>query len=232
MPLPRRSLLLSVPAAALLPALALADEAAPAPTGSPKPAEQPAKAEAPTGDPRLAERAIGKPDAPVTVHEWYSLTCPHCARFARDTFPRIKAELIDTGKLRYVFGDYPLDQVALMAAQVARALPPQRYEPFVGALLASQDRWAFARDVNSTEQLAKMAALAGLPRATFDATIADTELRDALLARVDEATKTYQVDSTPTFIFDGPNARAKKLSGEVSFEEFARAVAEAAGPTG
>ena len=183
-------------------------------------------------DPKMADRAVGRDDAPVTVVEYYSLTCPHCARFARDTFPRIKSELIDTGKLRYVFRDYPLDKVALMAAQVARSLPPARYEPFAGALLASQDRWAFARGVNTTDELAKMAALAGLPRPAFDAAVADTALRDAILAEQQRAEKTYRVDSTPTFIFNGPNAHDRRESGELSFDNFARIVNEAGGATG
>jgi protein-disulfide isomerase len=168
----------------------------------------------------------------VTVTEYFSLTCPHCARFARDTLPQIVSQLVDTGKLRYVFVDYPLDQVALMAAQVAHALPPARYAPFADALLASQDRWAFAQNVNSTDELAKMAALAGLSRAQFDAAIADTGLRDAILARQDADTKTYQIDSTPTFIFNGPKAHNRKQAGEMSYDEFAKIVAEAGGATG
>jgi protein-disulfide isomerase len=121
-------------------------------------------------DARLTERSLGSASAPVTVTEYFSLTCPHCARFARDVLPRVQKELIDTGKLRWVFRDYPLDQVALTAAMIARTLPASRYEPFVDALLASQDRWAFARGVNSTDELAKMAALAGMSRATFQLT--------------------------------------------------------------
>ena len=85
-------------------------------------------------------------------------------------FPEVKAKLIDTGKMRYIYRDFPLDQVALTAAMVARALPASRYEAFVTNLLATQDRWAFARDVNTNEELFKRAALAGMPRATFDAT--------------------------------------------------------------
>ena len=183
-------------------------------------------------DPRMGDRAVGRDDAPVTVVEYFSLTCPHCARFARDTYPRIKSELIDTGKLRYVFRDYPLDKVALTAAQVARSLPPARYEPFTFALLASQDRWAFARGVNATDELAKMAALAGLPRAAFDAAVADTALRDAILAEQQRAETAYRVDSTPTFIFSGPKAKDRRESGELSYDKFAAVVAEVAGGPG
>jgi protein-disulfide isomerase len=183
-------------------------------------------------DPRMAERAVGSPTAPVTVREYFSLTCPHCARFARDTLPEVHKQLIETGKLRYIYEDFPLDRVALMAAMVARALPPERYEPFVLALLASQDRWAFARGVNNTEEIFKMAALAGMSRATFDATINDDKLRDAILAAQDAAEKKYDVKATPTFIFTGPSGKDHHDSGELSYDAFAKAVAEAAGNSG
>ena len=125
-------------------------------------------AHAQSGDPRMVERSIGKPDAKVTVQEYFSLTCTHCAAFQKETFPDVKEKLIDTGRIRYIWRDFPLDQLALMAAMVARALPPAQYEPFITALLTSQDRWAFTRSINPTEELAKFAALAGMPRATFD----------------------------------------------------------------
>jgi protein-disulfide isomerase len=182
-----------------------------------------------TDDPRMAERSIGSPTAPVAVTEWFSLTCPHCARFHRDSLPTIRKELVDSGKARIIFRDFPLDQVALTAAMVARSLPPDRYEPFVSALFSTQDRWAFARGVNSTEELAKMAALAGMSREQFDAAISDQALRDAILKGQDEADKTYHVDSTPSFIFNGPAAKNQKQAGELSPADFAKMVAAAAG---
>jgi len=102
---------------------------------------------------------------------------------------------------------------------VARALPPERYEPFITALLASQDRWAFARGVNSTEELAKFAALAGLSRASFNAVIGDSELKRAILTDQDQGEKKFGVNSTPTFIMNG-----KAISGAVSYDDFAKAV--------
>ena len=188
-----------------------------------------AAAQGAAADPRMADRFIGNADAPVTAIEFSSLTCPHCAAFSRDTLPQLRTQLIDTGRLRMVFRPFPLDQVALTAEMVARALPPDRYEPFCEALFASQDRWAYARGANTTEELAKMSALAGLPRATFDATIADKSLRDAILAQQEASAKTYQIDSTPSFIFNGPGLKDRKVAGEQNFADFAKLVAQAAG---
>lgn len=173
-------------------------------------------------DPRMAERTAGPADAKVVVVEWFSLTCSHCADFQKTTFPAVKAKLIDTGRIRYVWRDFPLDKVALAAAMVSRALPPERYEAFITTLLATQDRWAFARNVNPTEELAKLAALAGLPRKTFDETLADDGLRSAILAAQDEADKNQKVASTPTFVVNG-----RLMPGAVQIEEFERVVTAA-----
>lgn len=178
-----------------------------------------APARAQTADPRMAERSMGSADAKVVVTEWFSLTCTHCAAFQKETFGQVRAKLIDTGRIRYVWRDFPLDQIALTAAMVARTLPPERYEPFITALLASQDRWAFARGVNSTEELAKFAALAGMSRATFNTTIADAALKRAILTDQEEGEKKHGVNSTPTFVMNG-----KTTSGALSYDDFAKAV--------
>ena len=170
-------------------------------------------------DPRLQERSIGPADAKVVVIEFFSLTCTHCAAFQRETFPQVKEKLIDAGRIRYVWRDFPLDQTALTAAMVARALPPERYEPFITALLLTQDRWAFARGANSTEELAKLAALAGLSRTTFDSTIKDAALKAAILTAQQDGEKTFGVKSTPSFVMNG-----KLTSGAVSYDGFAKAV--------
>jgi len=174
-------------------------------------------------DPRLADRAMGPADAKVVVTEWFSMTCSHCADFQKTTFPTVKAKLIDTGRIRYVWRDFPLDKIALAAAMVARALPAERYEPFISTLLATQDRWAFARNVNPMEELAKLAALAGLPRRVFDETLNDTKLQSAILALQDDADKNLKVSSTPTFVMNG-----RLTPGAVKYEEFERAVNDAA----
>ena len=174
-------------------------------------------------------RAIGNPKAPVQVMEFFSLTCTHCAAFAQETYPEVKAKLIDPGKLYYVFRDFPLDRVALLGEMVARALPPDRYEPFLIAMFRTQDRWAFAQGVNSTDEIGKMAALAGLSHAAFEKVIHDDKLRAWVLAEQAAAEKKYNVNSTPTFVFNGPRAKNLVRPGEMPYADFEKLVVQAAG---
>lgn len=166
-----------------------------------------------------ADRTVGRPDAKVPVQEFFSLTCTHCAAFANETFPQVRKRLIDTGKVRWIFRDFPLDQVALLAAQIARYLPAERYEPFVLALFANQDRWAFAEGVNSKDELWKIAALAGMSRPTFDQAVGDTALRDWILQQRADAQKEWGIDSTPTFVING-----QKHAGDMPYDEFAKLI--------
>lgn len=183
----------------------------------------PALALAPAVQAQVTERALGSPEAKVTVQEFFSLTCGHCATFHRDTFPRVKSELIDTDRIRFVFHDFPLDQVALNAALVARSLPAERYAPFVSALLASQDRWAFARGVDSTAELAKLAALAGMSREAFNAALGDEKLKAAILASQSEAEKRHRIQSTPSFVING-----RTVAGSMSYDAFLKLIDQAA----
>lgn len=171
-------------------------------------------------DPRLTIRAVGNPQAKVQVEEWFSLTCTHCARFAAEIFPEVRSKLIDTGKVYYIFRDFPLDQVALTASMVARSLPPERYEPFVLALLSSQDRWAFGKDVNPEQEIQKMAALAGMSADLFQQTIHDDKLRHAIMDEEDRAQALYKIDGTPTFRFNGK----EQVAQELTYDEFAKKV--------
>ena len=166
-------------------------------------------------DPRLGERSVGRADAKVVVEEYFSLTCSHCAHFAKTVLPQVKSDLVEKGIVRLVYRDFPLDQIALTAAAVARSLPEARYDAFIGALFASQDRWAFARGVDHNEELWKFAALAGMPRATFDATIADEALKATILAGQGEAAKKHKINSTPSFIIKG-----ETHTGALSFDRF------------
>lgn len=181
----------------------------------------PVAARAQGTDPRLTMRSTGKADAPVTVQEFFSLTCGHCAAFHRDTWPQVKRELVDTGVVRMVWRDFPLDRTALAAAAVARALPPERYEGFVGTLLANQERWAFRQDW--ADELQKMAALAGLSRQQFETVRNDEPYLRAILNGRLEAEREFQIQATPSFAFQA-GGRTVNHSGNLPFDQFKRLV--------
>ena len=185
-------------------------------------APSPALAQAtPPSDPRLAPRGTGKADAPVVVTEFFSLTCGHCAAFHNQVWPRVKRELVESGRVRFVWRDFPLDGVALAAAAVARALPAERYEAFITTLFQTQDRWAFAQG-RQMEELARLAALAGMDRAGFDAVVADEALRRGILEQRLAAEREFQIRATPSFTFNG-----RLHGGNLPYEQFARLVQEA-----
>jgi protein-disulfide isomerase len=173
----------------------------------------PALAQAPS-DPRLTERSSGPAEAPLVVTEFFSLTCGHCAAFHTGTWPQVKRELVETGRIRMVFVDFPLDDVGLRAAMVARALPALRYEAFISTLFQTQNRWAFAQG-RQIEELAGIAALAGMPRAEFDRVIADEALSRGILEARLAAQNRFQIRATPSFVFG-----ARLVSGNMSFAEF------------
>ncbi|HTQ70233.1 MAG TPA: thioredoxin domain-containing protein [Acidocella sp.] len=207
MQITRRSILSIVGATALAPAAAWADSA---PAGATPPTE--------------TERSIGSPNAPVTALEFFSLTCTHCAEFATVTMPQVKPKLVDTGKLRIVYHDFPLDQVALKAAQVARYLPANEYYPFIEALFASQNDWAFQPNEDYHASIFKYAALAGMDQATYETAWNDTALAKFILNGQQEAEKLYKVDATPTFVING-----KPYPGAMDYDDFAAVVTKAAG---
>lgn len=214
--LDRRSILTI--AASLAPGLALAPRLASAQGAAPA---QPAPPPLAADDPRMSERSVGRADAPVTVIEYFSLTCGHCAAFHRETYPKVKSDLIESGRMRLVFRDFPLDGLALAASAVARSLPPERYEPFISTLLSSQDRWAFARGGDPREELFKVAALAGMSRAKYDEVLADQALARAILAARVAGQQEHNVTSTPSFVFGN-----RTVPGNMAFARFAALVAE------
>jgi len=194
-----------------------------APTTPPPPAPpQPLAQPRPVTAGGLDERSLGRTDAPVTAIEYFSLTCSHCGAFHRDTWPRVKRELVETGRVRMVFRDFPLDEISLRAHAVARSFPADRYEPFISALFATQDRWAYARGVDHKAEIGKIAALAGMSTEAFNAAWADDALARAILEARQKGEAEHQVSATPTFIIG-----TQKLPGAISFERFEAAVREA-----
>lgn len=160
----------------------------------------------------LAERVIGKADAPITIVEYASLTCPHCARFHKETLPKLKTAYIDTGKAKLIFRDFPFDGLALRAAALARCAPQERYFAVLDTLFQQQETWSRAKDPLAA--IGNIGKLAGMSQATVDACFKDTKLMDSIVQiRLDG--EKQGVDSTPTFIIGG-----KKISGAQPFEEF------------
>ncbi len=161
-----------------------------------------------------AEQALGNPNAPVTIIEYASLTCPHCAHFQKEVLPKLKERYIAPGKVRLVYRDFPLDQKALAASILAHCAGPDRYFGFVDVLFQTQESWATANDyVAALKQIGK---LGGLTEAQMDACFADQRLTDQILQSRLDAQNQYNVGSTPTFVIDG-----KTYAGARDIDEFA-----------
>jgi protein-disulfide isomerase len=129
----------------------------------------------------------------------------------------VKKELIDTGKVRLVYRDFPLDRVALEGAILARCLPPERYFPVLSILFAKQDDWSHAKD--PVEPLARIGTLAGLSRSAYDACRANKALQDAIVQSRFEGENKHGVESTPSFVIGG-----KTYKGVLAFDAFKEAV--------
>jgi protein-disulfide isomerase len=168
----------------------------------------------------LADRSLGSASAKVTIVEYSSLTCPHCADFHRDVLPQIKQEYVDKGLVRYVPRDFPLDGRALAAAMIARCVPSDRYFGFLDMLFRDQQTWA--RSANPLDDLKVRAQLAGLAPPEVNACLADQDLLKGIQASAAEAGKREGIESTPTFFVDG-----KKISGALSYDKFKSAIDEA-----
>ncbi len=177
----------------------------------------PARAAPLTLEEAMAERSLGQPNAKLVVYEYASLTCPHCAKFHLEVLPEVKKKYIDTGKLRWVYRDYPLDGRAAVAAMAARCAPKERYFPFLDALFRGQEKWARAPDVHAA--LAPTARLAGLSQADYDACVKNEALLKAIAKVAEEATAQFQVNSTPSFVAGG-----KKIELGTSFKSADKAL--------
>lgn len=145
------------------------------------------------------EKTLGEANAPVTVVEYFSLGCPHCRHFHEDILPKLKTDYIDTGKVRLVFRDFPLDGVSLAAATLTRCVNDLAYFAMVDTLFKQQETWHVQDGV---VQVANIAKNAGMDQAAFDACIADPAKKDAVIASRSEAETTYKVESTPTFFIN------------------------------
>ena len=161
------------------------------------------------------DMALGDPDAPVTLIEFFSLTCPHCEWFHKNIYNRLKSDYVDTGKLRFVARDFPLNAPALQAAVLARCAGGERYFTFVDVLFQTFDDWASSRDY--TEKLAQLGELGGVSRGRFEACLADKDVEDSIFRSIASAQAEHDVSGTPTLVVNGD-----KYEGKMSFEALAR----------
>ena len=167
----------------------------------------------------LGDVVIGAEDAPVTMIEYASMSCGHCAAFHETTFPIIRAEYIDTGKVRFIFREFPLDLPAAAASMVARCVSKgdaEKYHDAAKLLFSTQDEWVGQQ---SAAQLRHIAGKAGLDEAAFETCIHSQETVDALKAGLVHAADKLKVDSTPTFFINGT-----RVKGAYPIEEFRKVI--------
>jgi protein-disulfide isomerase len=164
----------------------------------------------------LGDNALGSPNAPVTIVEYASMTCPHCAHFHETTYPELKKKYIDTGKVRFIFREFPLDALAAAGSMLARCAGRDKYFPMIETLFAQQREWVVQKPL---EPMLGIARQAGFTQQSFDECLANQEM----LAGIEETrTRAMKlgVNSTPTFFING-----KIFRGGLTSEELDRQIA-------
>ncbi|MBX3596982.1 MAG: DsbA family protein [Rhizobiaceae bacterium] len=164
----------------------------------------------------LPEMVMGKADAPVTIVEYASMTCSHCAHFHQTTMPALKSKYIDTGKVRLILREFPFDPRAEAGFMLARCSKDKYFE-MVSVLFQQQSNWAAVE--NAKDALLQLAKLAGFSQQTFEACLMDQKLLDDIRAVRERAAKDFGVDATPTFFING-----SKYPGALSIEEISAIV--------
>ena len=161
----------------------------------------------------LEDRVLGDPNAPVTIVEYASLTCSHCAGFHKDTLPMLKKEWLDTGRAKLVYRDYPLDKNSATAAVIARCAPEEHYFRLLGAMFKRQNGWAQMDD--PVDVLTRIAQFTGMSRGDIDACLADDKLVDGVLQMRLIGQEENGIDSTPSFVIEG-----RLMRGALGFRDF------------
>ncbi|MGB3831017.1 MAG: DsbA family protein [Mesorhizobium sp.] len=204
------STLAAAPAAVALAASSRAQEAMKPAVEAPRPAGSVDMAEL-LKPGALSDQVLGKEDAPVTIVEYASMTCPHCAHFNDATFPELKTKYIDTGKVRYILREFPFDPRAEAGFMLARCAG-DNYFPMIDVLFKQQETWATAQ--NAKDALFQLSKLAGFTQDSFNACLTDQKLLDQVRAVQKRGAEEFKVDSTPTFFING-----KTYKGAMSIEE-------------
>ena len=168
----------------------------------------------------LSDIPLGNADAPLTVIEYFSFTCPHCAAFAEHTWPKVKEQYVDTGKVRWIMRDVYFDQYGLWASMVARCGGGQGYYEMVDTFLTTQSTWTRAPDIgNAIQQIGRRA---GLSSDQLKQCLSDRDYAKALLETYQNNMKADDIKATPTFVINGVNH-----SGDMTFDAFSKLLDEA-----
>ena len=166
----------------------------------------------------LPDKGLGDPKAPVTVIEYASMTCSHCAHFHEAVFPHLDEKYIKTGKVYFIYREFPLDPLAAPVSLLSRCAPGVRYFEVNGLFYAKQKDWI--RSDNPVEALFQLAKQSGFTRDTFNACLTDQKLLDGISASRDRGSKDFKIDGTPTFFVNG-----KKIVGIGTVAEMDEALA-------
>lgn len=167
----------------------------------------------------LGEQSLGDPSAPVTVIEYASMTCSHCATFHEETFTPFKEKYVDTGKVHFIFREYPLDALASSAFVLARCLPEERYFAFVDLLFHQQAVWAFSQ--NPAIELLRIGKQAGFTQESFKACLTNQKILDGVNWVKNRGSEEFGVRSTPTFFING---RKPSKNGALSLDDLSQEI--------
>jgi len=165
----------------------------------------------------LPDIVQGSPAASVTIIEYASMTCPHCAAFHEAGWPDLKAKYVDTGKVKFILREFPLDPLATAGFMLARCAGPDKRNAVIDQLFAQQNAWAFVD--KPIEPLLEIVKTMGFTQADFETCLKNQELYDQVNASRDHAADQFNVDATPTFFING-----RKLSGELTIADFDKAL--------
>jgi protein-disulfide isomerase len=178
-------------------------------------ADEPTPAELAEAGP-AGDVGLGSDKAPVTIIEYASMTCPHCAHFSMTTFPELQKRYIDTGKVRFIFREFPLDTLAAAGFMLARCAGNDKFMPIIETLFATQPDWVVKNPIDPLKAIAKQF---GFTEETFNQCLANQKVLNDIQAVRDRAAQKLGVNSTPTFFING-----KRLQGDVSIEAMAKEI--------
>jgi protein-disulfide isomerase len=166
----------------------------------------------------LPDQVLGNKDAKVTIVEYASMTCPHCASFHSKVYGELKTKYVDTGKVRFIFREFPLDSRAAAASMLARCVPGEQFFPLIKVLFDRQEQWAFTKG-SPVAELKNITKQAGMTEEAFEKCINDKELLGKVEQTRNTAADKFGVTSTPTFFING-----EKLKGAQDLAAFDKAI--------